>query len=206
MQRQLDIVRGKTANLKKLFILDSAFNPPTIAHHRFITQQQGPQMLMLATQNVDKQVSGVQERLRMMSLVDPDCIIATTNCAKFIDKAIGLRSKFPETELYFLMGMDTVERFFDNSYTSDAQISEFFQMASIVYSPRSVKQELPPTSRRFLGKMIECSLPQECHDLSSSLVRARLKDHQDVGSLVPTRVLDLIRKEKWYQDGNLPTL
>lgn len=123
-----------------LYVLDSSFNPPTLAHLRIATSAlqgkpnlPGRLLLLLATQNADKPVkpASFEDRLIMMELFAHDLLsqqqqmqfpqidIAVTRKPYFVDKAaeIDLSGVYPSSvEQVHLTGYDTLVRIFNPKY------------------------------------------------------------------------------------------
>lgn len=131
---------------RKLIVLDSSFNPPTVAHARMAAsavRAAGPDarlMLLLAVHNADKKPkpAGFSARLAMMDRLargllplcrgldqldgrEPEIDLAVTTRALFIDKWRAMTdSEFyraaPPVETVFLVGFDTLTRIMDPKY------------------------------------------------------------------------------------------
>ncbi|KAL2919215.1 hypothetical protein HK105_200858 [Polyrhizophydium stewartii] len=134
-----------------ILVFDSSFNPPTMAHMELVRQaiaQIAPlpadaaepasppaaaapaaprfahHVLLLATNNMDKPVSGagIVDRLEMMCLAageiaaDPPCHVALTNQGRFVDKLHALQRIAPACRPYFVVGADTLVRLLDARY------------------------------------------------------------------------------------------
>ncbi|KAJ1565522.1 hypothetical protein HK096_002313 [Nowakowskiella sp. JEL0078] len=155
-------------------ILDSSFNPPTLAHkfllfntlHSVYPLQRDrlpnqndkfdAGLVLLSVNNADKgrfSEEDISQRLRWMQILSnsvsndlftnsesiPGLAVGITNCAKFLDKAEILQKTLSQLvsslisslrndqndsnlvfdgqiRLYFIMGFDTVIRFFDSKY------------------------------------------------------------------------------------------
>ncbi|KAK2763948.1 hypothetical protein FQN54_009567 [Arachnomyces sp. PD_36] len=125
-----------------LYVLDSSFNPPTLAHLRIayfaLSTHTGSSparlLLLLATQNADKpsKPASFEDRLVMMSAFAQDLYerlresrdslsidIGVTKNPYFIDKAAAISStgSYPQlVEQVHLTGFDTLVRIFDSKY------------------------------------------------------------------------------------------
>lgn len=132
--------------LKTLYVLDSSFNPPSLAHRRIATAAltQEPDaspkrlLLLLATQNADKPTKPApfEDRLVMMCLFAqdlhdelkaqgldaenlPPIDVGITKKPYFNDKAMAIDQAniYPEgTQQVHLTGYDTFVRIFDTKY------------------------------------------------------------------------------------------
>jgi nicotinamide-nucleotide adenylyltransferase len=119
----------------RLFILDSSFNPPTNAHLKMLysipDNSNVQKTLLISTENMDKGKGPIESRLTLM--INLGFSIATCNVGKFVEKA-----KLFECETVFLMGYDTVVRFFDSKYYDDyeKEIDGFFKTSRILLFDR----------------------------------------------------------------------
>lgn len=182
-----------------VLVLDSSFNPPTRAHIGLIhaaTRIQGVDydglLLMLSTANVDKELKGgsVQDRISMMEIcaekISKNVAVVLTDKARFIDKARAIRELpgFKASTLSFLLGMDTVTRFFDIKYygTRDAMMEnfrQFFASSLIVAAERADSPSLAefltqtPDARLFQHRILLCpkSENEELESVSSTQCR-----------------------------------
>ncbi|KNC99274.1 nicotinamide-nucleotide adenylyltransferase [Spizellomyces punctatus DAOM BR117] len=187
-------------------ILDSSFNPPTVAHAKLLENtmklnllnrypksatdltsrhtNQGTEvsehfdayLLLFATKNADKALSGtsVTDRLLMMEAlvqtVAPKCDvpddrigIAITTRGIFLDKAHALHSLLSSDGiapvfLHFIMGYDTIIRFFDPKYyknsNMDTDMEVFFRSSRIICADR-VMEGASSESHDTLGDWLE---------------------------------------------------
>ncbi|KAF8545033.1 hypothetical protein BDD12DRAFT_653331, partial [Trichophaea hybrida] len=114
-----------------LHILDSSFNPPTLAHLTIaLSSLQSTSasptrlLLLLATQNADKPAvpASFEDRLVMLHLFSASfpsttvVDIAITKHARFLDKSIELAKHYPVAEQTFLIGFDTLIRLLNTKY------------------------------------------------------------------------------------------
>ncbi|ORZ00429.1 hypothetical protein BCR43DRAFT_485207, partial [Syncephalastrum racemosum] len=134
------VSRPPSWSSERLLVLDSSFNPPTRAHAALIQQtleepiQFTGVLLLFSSRNADKQLSGasIQQRVEMMELLAkslPNCGVAITVHARFIDKARMLDGAC------FLMGVDTVKRLLDPKYYDEPveiALAPFFARCSLV--------------------------------------------------------------------------
>lgn len=120
-----------------LHILDSSFNPPTLAHLSLglTSLQSSPSphlLLLLATQNADKPAAPApfEDRLLMLHLFTASfpptttIDIAITKHARFLDKSFELAKHYPNAEQTFLTGFDTLIRLLDTKYYPPAHTLE----------------------------------------------------------------------------------
>jgi nicotinic acid mononucleotide adenylyltransferase len=212
---KLQFINSKTpgVNIPKLLILDSSFNPPTLAHKAFINRTKGPHVMLISQNNVDKNVNNIDQRLELMKSISNGSMIAVTDQARFVDKAKVIRQEFPQTELCFLMGSDTVERFFDLKYYDNVkEISQFFSDGFRIAYSRRLGDYKPPSEYEDFLEMVDL----DGMDLiSSTIARTLLKEYwraDETGDaaardnlllklkkVLPQAVLDIILVRRWYQ-------
>ncbi|KOH00626.1 nicotinamide-nucleotide adenylyltransferase [Saccharomyces pastorianus] len=134
----------------KLFVLDSSFNPPHLAHFQLLSQTvknfklsdtQSHVLLLLAVNNADKlpKPASFPHRLEMMCLFAdylqeklPHSVVSVglTVFSKFIDKDKILHEQFTQgrnTNIGYLVGFDTIARIFDEKYYHPLKISDVME-------------------------------------------------------------------------------
>ncbi|KAJ3219682.1 hypothetical protein HDU67_010044 [Dinochytrium kinnereticum] len=129
---------------KPLLILDSSFNPPTLAHHHLALQSlhQLPQthklILLHAVANADKPATDPGDLLNRVEMmrrfggeveVDGGCgvVLGVTTEGRFVDKARAV-SRVWGGEVNWVVGLDTLTRLVDSKYypgaTSPVEVVE----------------------------------------------------------------------------------
>lgn len=206
----------------RLLILDSSFNPPTRAHVALLTAAQAhypanhfaARLLLFATRNADKQLTGASavQRLEMMEILAKKhgALVGVTRHARFVDKATHLQAWFgSKVELYFIMGYDTITRFLDPVYYEPTPVHEalapFFQHARLVCADRAgLSNDFSSEAiRRYSDKIDRISIASdpEVAALSSTLARSVAKG-TDTGKrledIVEDEVAEYIRSEHLY--------
>lgn len=210
--------QGITAPCQRLGVFDSSFNPPHNAHVEMmrLAQQQfhlDEVLLLLAKANVDKKEFGatLEQRLVMMLGIaeeHPDYSVAAVSHGRFVDKAVALREAYPEgTEIFFLLGYDTLVRLFDPKYYADltAELEQLFSMAQCIATNRkehgieAIQQLLARDAARPFAHKIHLLPLDDFHaSLSSTEVRQRIAAHEPYEHLVPPKVAEFIRQAKLY--------
>ena len=198
-----------------MLILDSSFNPPTIAHialidHALQQLSQAHVVLLLAINNADKThaQSELPLRHKLMKAIIPylmakhpklsNVSIAVTKHAKFADKCTSFSAP-----LYFILGMDTLVRVLDPKYYTDynstleglfSRVAGFivFHRAETVYDKKSI-----PT--QWQDKVTFSQAP-ESENVSSTAVRKAVAAGQwdVVRRLCIEPVTQLIQQHKLY--------
>lgn len=217
-QPQLTVVLPATAGIaetsvgQRLGVLSSAFNPLTRAHAKMAelaiqTHQLGEVLLELSKVNVDKRVYGASlaERLWMLkhfAACRPALSVGLCSHARFIDKARAIRTVYPpDTEIYFIVGYDTLVRVFDPQYYDDlySELRELFDRSRFIAANRGqhtladVESFLEqPACRPFTDKIHLIELDAFHATLSSTLVRERLENEASTTDLVPDEIAPLL--------------
>ena len=133
-----------------MFVVDSSFNPPTLAHMSLLLSTAShlaldTYLLLLSTRNADKSLSGasLEHRIAMMELCakmyEMDMAVGITSYHLFVDKKRAVEQYLDKQRnnnnhntasasdtnpqvppiTYFILGEDTVVRFFDPKYYHD---------------------------------------------------------------------------------------
>lgn len=208
-------------------ILDSSFNPPTKAHvwmmrHLLSQDKANSPLFVLSTSNVDKPSTDISNRVTLINTLNIP--LKVINCPKFVEKA----KMFPNTETVFILGYDTLVRFFDPKYYDDfeREIDLFFSLSRIALYDRLVKESntdkeetLEERSeslwkrselrqgRKWRSKVdLMARLPSSIESLSSSSVRKEVAEYYKTGlnypklqSMVEDSVLKLIIEKNMYR-------
>jgi nicotinic acid mononucleotide adenylyltransferase len=148
---------------RKVAVLDSSFNPPTLAHNALLNLSAAAiafdmKILMLGKANADKKLVGAQldQRLAMMQKMalaqDSSAGAAPTALSvsllpRFVDKVrdllrlLGDDPNAPVSTIYFIVGSDTIVRIFNPQYYKDPEkeLGELFRMAHIISFDRDEK-------------------------------------------------------------------
>lgn len=211
------IIIHKTSNPicqsgKRLGIFSGSFNPITIAHIKMVEKAReqyylDEMLLLLAKANVDKDVFGMPLAGRMLTLkcyaeTQNNISIGVSSHGRYIDKVTALKAVYPyDTELFFIVGYDTLVRIFDPKYYADinAELEHLFSQCRFIAANRdnvdieTIKLYLSQTSRKRYSKHIDLlSLPDDYAEISSTEVRHRIETGESISHLVPTIVADFL--------------
>ena len=106
-----------------------------------------------------------------------------------IDTVRAFGERFPEAELFYLIGADHVP-----TLPQWREADALAQILTFVVFPRpgGPEVEFPET---FAGRCLECELM----DISSSDIRVRIREGKSVGHLVPSAVAAILSKKQIYQ-------
>lgn len=187
-------------------VLDSSFNPPTKAHLSMLEaairdHPHGPVLISLSQTNADKHTieEGMLQKRRLWMRLALDHLhhqfphtrlqaVCFKDARLFWEKLVILQSALPSTRYLFLMGDDTLERFFNQDYYADRdkQLRQFFIGARLMVFPRKYLQsnvmELIPSSFQDFVTVAPNTL---FVDVASTTVRSLLESD-------PVRVKELV--------------
>ena len=216
--------RSAPQQRKHIGVLDASFNPLTLAHEALVHHAQNAFnfdeiVLLLAKTNVDKALFGTDLGQRLAMLVkyaDSDtqldtCLsIAGCSHARFIDKAHALRAHFsPDTQIYFLVGHDTLIRIFDPHYYTDmpAELKVLFSLCHIISANRENPSQkvfhrfmARPECAPFANRVHPLQLPPSFGNISSTEVRKRINAGDPITDLVPESVAQFIETFDLYRE------
>ncbi len=208
--------RSDEGPYQRIGILSGSFNPPTVAHLRMAEMSQEKLsldhiLLLLAVRNVDKVRFdfSIKERAQMMTLIARSrSRWSAVLCSHglFVEKALAVRRFFPEAEdLFFIVGQDTLSRIFDDRFYPPGQktlfLDRFFDLAHLAVFARP---SLCPVPLRLLISAVGAE-PYESRihflegdasfaAVSSTMVRARLREDLPIDDLVPEVIADYLKK------------
>ncbi|GAB4322455.1 MAG: hypothetical protein Kow0010_03250 [Dehalococcoidia bacterium] len=196
--------------------LPSAFNPPTVAHVRLLeiaTQVEGVTGLaaLLTTRNVAKGVFGASlaQRVEMLLAIQrrrPEIAVLCTNQARILDQALALADALPAASFDFIVGYDTLVRFFDPAYYRDmaAETAAYFERSRLIATNRGeatiadVRAFVErPEVRPFRGRIVLREIEDEPASASSTAVRTTLENGGHPVA-VPDEVRDYILRHRLY--------
>lgn len=110
-----------------------------------------------------------------------------------------LKSLYPETEYYFIMGADNL--FFIENWKNPEDI---FVNCTLIAAVRGEKEEnalskkAAELTEKFKAKII--LLPERKFDISSTEIREKLRRGESVRYLLPDKVLSYIEKDRLYKE------
>ncbi len=163
------------------------------------------------------EVSFVQ-RLAMVDAALADCPLLTScdiegrrgGISYSVETLLQLRTKYPQHEFYFIMGLDSFQEI-----SSWKDYSRLFELAHIVVTARpgfsGSLQELLPVAiaDRFCydsdSKNLRCdtgfsliAVVHTCRDISSTEIRQQLSMNRDISGQVPQAVISYIKAHNLY--------
>lgn len=191
-----------------LLCLSASFNPLTRAHAALIEQATRlfpprETLLLLATVNVDKAVTGLPLDCRLDLLLRyanprPGVSVGVVAYGRFADKLEAIRAAYPaDTRVLFLLGFDTLVRLFDGKYYADreASLRRLFDGSEYVVAnrdadPRAVETFLArPEVAPFAPRIHVVRLAADLASVSATEVRTLLSRGESVADLVPPEIL-----------------
>lgn len=203
--------RGEPA--AQLGILGGTFDP--IHHGHLLAAEETRHQLALARvlflpagkppHKPDWPISAIQHRLRMVELaiaenphfsisrvdVDRSGPSYTVDTLKLLRAEVG-----PGPVLFFIMGADLLVNILD--WYQPQRLIELCQLA-VVGRPR-IEVDLPQLERQLPGLTDRIHQVQMPHlEISSSNLRARVRDGRSISYMVPAAVESYIRKEGLYR-------
>jgi nicotinamide-nucleotide adenylyltransferase len=209
------ILAGKDelANANHIGILAGSFNPPTQAHLALATIARKFNKLdvvvwSISRVTVDKEQitrAPLEHRLAMLTAIvatRPHEAVALTNQGLYADQATALRNIFPKMkQITFIMGYDKVVQIFDSRYYSNREeaLMTLFHQANISVAPRA--HDDIETIRTLLNNSANSSwqpfvnylpLDPQYRYLSSTTIRTKIEQGEDVSDMVPSEGLALI--------------
>ena len=178
---RVQLIDDSPAPPRSLVVLDSSFNPPTVAHahllracaERFAAERA---LLLLAKQNADKPVTGagLVQRLQMMELLArdlpgaPPTLCGVTAHPIFVDKAAALGALCaPDAPVHLIVGYDTWVRVIDPKYYDEgglhAALGRLFAAVHVVVASRDPAgaSAMAPLSVAEQQQAVESALPAE---------------------------------------------
>lgn len=197
----------------KIGILGGTFDPPHVGHLIVASQIKERMkfdqicLMPVASHAFDKKLSSAEHRLAMTTIVSDNGIIASDYEIKLGGVSSTyhtmkyLREERPDDTFYFCMGSDLLEDFHKwNDWQALVAENNF-----VIY-PRGRDQDaLAEKVRAIMGfhQMNNITIIEGkdvvITNISSTLVRSRLKQNQSVQYLVPEDVISYIRDHKLYK-------
>lgn len=197
---------------QRLGVLSGSFNPLTCSHVRLAELAAERHALRevafeLAVANVDKQAAADELAARLWVLRQyahrwGNLSVVACSHGRFIDKVRAFEEAYPEdTELFFIVGFDTLVRVFDPRYYTDpeAELAELFARSRFIVAnrgtttPEEIRQWLEePPRRRYAHRIHLIELDEFHAKISSTEVRTRIAAGKSIAELVPEEVVSVV--------------
>lgn len=189
---------------RRLAVLPSAFNPPTLAHLGLVEAARGAAeevMLLVDLVNADKGRADPEElalRLEMLRRCVDGASVGISSHGLFVDKLRALRALRPGARVTFVVGGDTLRRVLDPRYYADPRgaLRELFGGAEFLVARRGPDPAVPP---EFRERVRFFDLPPELRGVSSTEARRRARAGLPLGGLVPPAVERFIQERGLYR-------
>jgi len=202
-----------------LGVLPASFNPPTSAHQALIREAGAVVsfdeiLLIVDQQAMDKERRGVplEDRLLMLLALygdNPRISVGISNRGLFLEKIEAMGTVYPtgDTQVYFIVGYDTIVRVLDSKYYRDrkkALHSLFAQARFLVanregYAERDLKELFGlEENRPFAAQVLPITLPPAVTRISSSQVRRYLAEGKSIEGLVSPGLAEFLQKHGLY--------
>src|SRR5690625_1455880 len=186
--------------MKKIGLLGGTFDPPHIGH--LIIAEEVYRQLFLdevwfipsaEPPHKEKATVSTTDRLKMLEVAIDQVEYFSINQIEIerkgksytYDTIKALRDSNPEVEFYFIIGADMVE-----------YLPHWYRIDQLVEMVRFVGVTRPDYRLETRYPVIPLDIPGV--DISSTLIRERLKNNQSVKYLVPERVEALIKEKGLY--------
>lgn len=111
-----------------------------------------------------------------------------------VDTLKAFKEKYKGDDLYFIIGGDSL-RDFNKWYCPE----EIAKLCTLLVYPREdidIKEHMSQISKTYDAKIFEINAPR--FDISSSMIRQRVKNGKTIKYLVPQKVHDKIYENKYY--------
>lgn len=203
---------------RRVGILPSSFNPPTLAHLGLAetakaTLQLEQVVLSLGKVILDKKLSGLCPADRLLSLCAlarrrPWASIAVPSCGLYADMAMAYQEVYPDATLIFIVGFDKAEQIFDPKYYQDkkATLTRLFSLARLAVASRgdNGRDDLEallqkPENQAFASFVEHLPVDPALSDISSTHVRELAQRGESSPEEVPEEVALLLRDTRVYQ-------
>lgn len=223
---EIALIKNAGMNGPKLGVFASSFNPPTTAHVELIKRATenfslDQTLALTGKTNADKTAyeCPLEDRIAMMELTfaeQPRISIGLSSHAFYVDILEALARKYPaQTDLHFIVGLDTFERVLDfEDHYSDRfhrafkgrgeALSFLFSKSIFIVAGRagaglerveflvSREKAVPADRVKYLD------FPDDLGDLSATEVRRRRRDGLPIHGLVPPVVEKYIEEHAIY--------
>lgn len=191
----------------KIALLGGTFDPPHLGHRKlcenFIQMMDFDKILVIPTyippHKVRERISGSEDRLNMCRLafegiekVEVSSIEIDRGGKSYsYDTLRLLKEKYPGSELFFLMGTDMFDSF--HKWYRYEDILSLCKLCVCRRYDNDKKDFLPP---EFSDRVIFCG--DEPFEVSSTEIREKIKNGEDVSNLLKKDVYEYILTRKLY--------
>ncbi len=110
-----------------------------------------------------------------------------------------LADEYKDTEFYFIVGGDSIDAI--ETWREPGKILRLCHMVACIRNQLDTErldQQIEYLDQKYQTRVYKLEVPKI--DISSTVIRERLKSHNSVKYLVPDNVIDYIKKHGLYQD------
>jgi nicotinate (nicotinamide) nucleotide adenylyltransferase len=179
---------------KRIAILAGAFNPLTCAHialARAASSVVDELVWVVPRVLPHKQIEGARLDQRLKMLHSTRYRVETTEGGLFIEIAREMRTREPESEIYFVCGRDAAERILNWDYGEPGFAQRMLGEFGLLVAARQGEFVAPEP---FKDHVIPILLNGSFDDVSSTEVRRRISAGEPWEHLVPEEIVDLVRE------------
>lgn len=113
-----------------------------------------------------------------------------------VDTLLALRELHPETELFYITGVDAVAEILTwKRHEEVIQLAQFIAAARSGYDPAVLAQELPASYQQRIEILHSPAL-----EISSTDLRRRVAENRPIRYLVPEDVVEYIERNQLYRE------
>lgn len=147
-----------------------------------------------------------ETRLKMVELaiesnpyfIASDIEVTRNKLTYTIDTIVELRDLYQNSKIYMIIGADTLLSLYTwKDYSKVLSLVSFIVADRLGLSNEDLVQEIERLNRRFDSNIVSIDSP--VIDISSTLIRNRLKENLSIKYLVPERVEDYILNNNLYR-------
>lgn len=187
----------------RIGILGGSFDPPHIGHllvarqTREIVKLDEVWLMPYFAHNWDTTASSAKDRFVMTKLLEENGIIASGEeinrheRSYTIDTVIRLKKKFPQDSFFWIVGSDVLSEFH--------RWKEWERLPSEITFLVFPRVDYPSPATFPIGFQAVISASLVMTNISSSLIRQRIRKHLTIDNLVPSRVSSYILQQRLYQ-------
>jgi nicotinic acid mononucleotide adenylyltransferase len=213
---RLELLSELAEKPDRVGLLPGSYDPPTVAHVALAEAALHDHVdlvaLVYSVRTLPKEGEAhpplLNEAQRIEALVriaaaHPGCAAGLISHGLLADQAAAARTRFPEADLFLVMGSDKLLQLLDPKWyrDRDATLASLFAQARALYAVRTGDAEAigetlaAPQNDRWRSRFVPLGVPPQVAAVSAREVRARIRRGQEVRPLVPPEVHALVRPE-----------
>jgi nicotinic acid mononucleotide adenylyltransferase len=213
---RLELLSDLAEQPRRIGLLPGSYDPPTVAHVALadaaLRDHVDLVVLVYSVRTLPKEgrahppllnAARRIEALVRMAAAHSGSAAGLASHGLLADQAAAARVRFPQAELFLVMGSDKLLQLLDPKWYGDrdATLSSLFAEASVLYAVRSGDERAigealaAPQNHRWRNRFVPLDVPPHVAAVSSREVRARIRRGEDVRALVPPEAYSLLRPE-----------